>query len=439
MKKELMKGLCKPLMVLIGFLMIHPTLAQNNQSKTFEESYAIAKGGLLKITHRRGELNIKKSKTNRVKVKLEVDIEGSDLMDVKELLNNIQLTNSERSNQIEIEAFSNMKNWSKINGNSSIELKSGERLRGIREIVMDMVVEVPDGVNLELSNKYDDINITNIKGNIKAKNYNGDINTGDVYGDVNIDVKYGKASLGNIRNMEAKIYEGQLSLGNAGDVKINSKYTNVSMGNLESAEIESYESTFNMGNIKGNMYVKDKYSDWSLGSFIKGKLDCYESDWNVGSIENVNVESKYGEYNIGNVIEIDFEKSYQDDIDIGALEIFRATASKYLDVNIGVLKRGLYLKDDYNGDIEIQSVTSDFEGVEVTAKNTDIELPLNNMKYMLDLDVRNGDISFEENNLDEELYTEHRNQLTIKGKMNGGNSNSPKVVLKGNNMDVELE
>ncbi|MEM6963790.1 MAG: hypothetical protein AAF573_03425 [Bacteroidota bacterium] len=439
MKEELMKALGKTLMVLIGLLLVHPMLAQYNQSKTFEKTYTVSKGGLLKISHRRGELNIKKSNTSQIKIRLEVDIEGSREEDVIELLSNIELDNSERNNQITIEALSNIKNWSKINRKSYIELKSGKELRGIQEIVMDMVVEIPDGINLELSNKYDDINITNIKGNIKVKNYNGDVNTGDVDGDVNLDIKYGKANLGNIRNMEATLYEGQLSLGNASDVKINSKYTTVSMGNLKSAEIESYESDFNMGNIKGDVYVKDKYSDWSLGSFMEGKLDCYESDWNVGNIDNVNVESKHGEYNIGNAKEVAFEKSYQDDIDIGALEVFRATASKYLDANIGVLKRGLYLKDDYNGDVEIQSVTADFEGVEVIAKNTDIEIPLNNMKYTLDVDVRNGDISFEEDNLDEELFTEYRNNLTIKGKMNGGNSNSPKVVLKGSNMDVELE
>ena len=131
--------------------------------------------------------------------------------------------------------------------------------------------------------------------------------------------------------------------------------------------------------------------------------------------------------------------AYQDEMEIGTLGTFKCASSKYFDVEIGLLKKGFYLNQDYNGDIEINKVASTFEGAEISGKNCDVELPLGNLKYQLEVDAKNADISLEEEDLEAGLISEKNNQLQIKGKMNNANDRSPKVIIKGYNIDIDLD
>jgi hypothetical protein len=242
-----------------------------------------------------------------------------------------------------------------------------------------------------------------------------------------------------VKNADMMLYESTLTMGNALDFKLNSKYSKHTIGKLSSADIESYEGDFTITDIKGDIEIKDKYSEWTVNSFKNGKVELYESEWSIGSLNNLELSSKFGEFNIGQAKEIDFEKSYEDELNIGTLETINCRRSKYFDANIENLKKGLYLLQDFNGDVKVNKVATTFEGAEINGKNTDVDLPLDNLKYQLEVDVKNGDISLEEDDLETGFVSEKNSQLQIKGKMNKAKDSSPKVVIKGYNIDVELD
>jgi len=109
-------------------------------------------------------------------------------------------------------------------------------------------------------------------------------------------------------------------------------------------------------------------------------------------------------------------------------------------VNISNLTGGIYIEQDYQGDYEIDKIGSSFKGLEVQGKGTDLEIPLGDRtQYQLEVEIKSGDISIDEDNLKSGFYSEKSNTLKIKGNMNGGNENSPKVILKGYNLDIELD
>jgi len=288
-------------------------------------------------------------------------------------------------------------------------------------------------------NKYNDITLEEIKANVEISNYNGNIETQDIEGDLKIDLKYGNATIGSVQDADLEIYESNLVIGNCHSLKLNSKYSRHTFSKIKDADIESYEGNFEMSKVKGDLVVNDKYSVWTVGSAKLAKIKSYDSEWTIGSIEDLFVRSKESEYTIGSAENVDCERTYQDEMKIGTLGVFKCANSKYFDAEIGILKKGIYLSQDYNGDIEVNKVLATFEGAEIFGKNCDVELPLRSMKYQLEVDARNADISLEEDNLEAGFISERNGQLEIKGKMNKANDRSPKVIIKGYNIDVELD
>jgi len=440
MKKELMKNLCR-IICMVGFILVHFNLsAQIEKVKTIDKSFAVQKGALVQISHQKGAMYVKKSMTNKVEVRLYVLVVGKNEGDAEKMLNTINIEHHEKGkSQLEITTKTNATNWTKINGVSTVKLNTGTKLKGIQEMQVDMEVSVPEGVNLKLMNKYNDITLEEIKANVEISNYNGNIETQDIEGDLKVDLKYGNATIGSVQDADLEIYESNLVIGNCHSLKLNSKYSRHTFSKIKDADIESYEGNFEMSKVQGDLVVNDKYSVWTVGSAKLVKIKSYDSEWTIGSIEDLFVRSKESEYTIGSAENVDCERTYQDEMKIGTLGVFKCANSKYFDAEIGILKKGIYLSQDYNGDIEINKVLATFEGAEISGKNSDVELPLRSMKYQLEVDARNADISLEEDNLEAGFISERNGQLEIKGKMNKANDRSPKVIIKGYNIDVELD
>ena len=440
MKKELMKNLCR-IICMVGFILVHFNLsAQIEKVKTIDKSFAVQKGALVQISHQKGTMYVKKSMTNKVEVRLYVLVVGKNEGDAEKMLNTINIEHHEKGkSQLEITTKTNATNWTKINGVSTVKLNTGTKLKGIQEMQVDMEVSVPEGVNLKLMNKYNDITLEEIKANVEISNYNGNIETQDIEGDLKVDLKYGNATIGSVQDADLEIYESNLVIGNCHSLKLNSKYSRHTFSKIKDADIESYEGNFEMSKVQGDLVVNDKYSVWTVGSAKLAKIKSYDSEWTIGSIEDLFVRSKESEYTIGSAENVDCERTYQDEMKIGTLGVFKCANSKYFDAEIGILKKGIYLSQDYNGDIEINKVLATFEGAEISGKNSDVELPLRSMKYQLEVDARNADISLEEDNLEAGFILERNGQLEIKGKMNKANDRSPKVIIKGYNIDVELD
>lgn len=440
MKKELMKNLCK-IICMVGLILVQFNLsAQIEKVKTIDKSFTVQKGALVQISHQKGALYVKKSLTNKVEVRLYVSITGNRESDVIAFLDIIEIEHNENgSSHLEISTKTNAINWSKINGISTVQIKGGSKLRGIEEIQVDMEVSVPEGVSLKLMNKYNDIILEEIKADVEIENYNGNIETQNIDGDLKLDLKYGNATIGSVKDADLKIYESKMVMGDCNSLKLNSKYSRHTFSKIKDADVDSYEGNFEISDVQGDLVVKDKYSVWTIGSAMSAKIKSYDTEWTIGAIENLSVRSNESEYNIGSVEDFDCEKTFQDEMEIGTLGTFKCESSKYFDMEIGLLKKGFYLNNDYNGDIEINKVASTFEGAKISGKNCDVELPLGKIKYQLEVDVKNGDISLEEDDLDAGFISEKNNQLQIKGKMNNANDRSPKVIIKGYNIDVDLD
>ena len=57
---------------------------------------------------------------------------------------------------------------------------------------------------------------------------------------------------------------------------------------------------------------------------------------------------------------------------------------------------------------------------------------------MLDVMVKHGDIEYDEDDFESSHYVDKSSQLEIRGKIKGASASSPKVIIKGHHIDIEL-
>jgi len=444
MKKELMRDRCRIMILfLVGFLICNTTVfSQTRKSKTLEEKITIKSGATININHEYGELIIKPSSTNQLKVRLDASVEGDKDQDVEGLLSRVNLSGLEEGSlDVKLMTSPGIKSWSQINNDITIKLDNGDRYKNIQKFHLDLIIEVPNGVNLNLKNKYNNISIEDLDVDLNIENYDGNVQLNNIKGNLKMNLKYGQASINNIGNCDIEMYESTLVVSNAKNFKLNSKYSEHTIGSIDNGEFKIYEGEFTIGNITGNIDVNDKYSDWTIGACKNVTLQSYESDWNIGTMKDLETDSKECEFNIGVARVINLRESYEDDVELGTVEVFESNDSKYLDMNIGTLKKGIHVQKSYECDVKVDKVLSTFEGATLEGKESELKLPLGTKKYQLDIDVVETDLRLNRSTSRKGIFDLNSDDSRILAKemINGANANSPKIKIKGYELDVNLK
>jgi len=444
MKKELMRSLCKKGgLLLIAFLIGNTAIfSQTRQSKTLEETVTVKKGATININHQYGEVIIKSSSSDNLKARLDAFVEGKNGEDVEGLLSNLDLKIlGGGSSNINLKTSPKITNWSDVNGKISIKLDNRQKFRGIKKVHFDLILEVPNDVSLNVKNKYNNISIEGVNANMDIENYDGNVALSNVKGDLKMTLKYGQAAISNIGNCDIEMYESRLTLSNARNFKLNSKYSEHTISNIDEGEFEVYEGEFAIGNINGDIIVNDRYSDWNIGTCNNITLESYEGDWNVGTMKDLETNSKECDFNIGIARVINLKKSYEDDVELGTVDVFESDKGKYLDVNIGTLKKGIYLMGDYESEINVKNVLPTFEGATLDGKETEFNVALGNKKFQLDVDIVESDLKVNRSTSRKGVFDLDTDDGRVKAKemMNGATTNSPKVLIKGYELEVNLK
>ncbi|MBN1387404.1 MAG: hypothetical protein JW965_03100 [Bacteroidales bacterium] len=275
---------CKSVIRLLfvqAVLILSVSLYATDVEKQFSKEFDATGVELLKISNRYGDVEIVSSGNNKIIIVVDVQLSHPNESKAEKLLSMINVQFSENDNTIEA--------WTEIDRQFSMENHGPHRGFSI-----DYRVEMPEDMNLDLSNRY------------------GDLKAGVLSGHVDIRVKYGSMFIKNLTrgNMEplnriTAEYIRVCDIAEAGWLELNLRY--VSKLNLLNAQALLINSRYSTNN------TIDKVSSVVIDS----KYDRYE----IHDLNNVVAESAYTSYNIGNLSKkLDIETRY------GSIEVNNAEA-----------------------------------------------------------------------------------------------------------------
>ena len=472
------RGLGVGMFILLFSLLLTPMFAQIEKSKTIEKTFDLGSTGIVKVGHRYGLLKVTKSKDGKVHLNTRMRVEGNSEESIQKALDQFEIDINEFGDQVSIDTDLGIKNWHGRNGKITLTFNNGTKVKGLKKLTAEMLLEVPNLKELALKNKYEDIIVDhNLEGDLDVNIYDGDLKVKNVKGEVTLNVKYGKATFENIQNADLTLYDSKMELESAKDLKVSSKYSEYTIGDTESLIIRAYDDKMELGNIKGKFEMTDKYSEVEMGNFGEAVLDIYDADFVGKKGGKLTIDgSKYSKYRFVEVGDFDIDESYDDEfiirsasdfsihrtkysefnIDqitknlsvryshddkfiIEGLESLEVGETKYTEYEIGNLSGKVSLADSHDDKVTVREVADSFKGLHLDGKYTKVYMDIpSTVKYVLDASMKYGSLEYPESAFESNYYKEKDSMLEVKGRIKGAGSDAPKVEVRGHDCKVDL-
>ncbi|RLD21587.1 MAG: hypothetical protein DRI69_03665 [Bacteroidetes bacterium] len=421
--------------ILIGFgIGVH---AQTERTKDFNESW----DGIHKVSvdHRHGTLEIIPYTGNKVKLEAHILVHAKEENDAQTLIDHFEIKVNTSDDKLEIETKFNTRSWVTTNNNTKIKFTDGSKVAGIKKIDIKYKLHVPALESLEISNKYNDIEITNdFDGDLIVRLYDATLKTRNISGKLDLNLKYGKAYIETIGDLELEIYDSKLELVAADNIRMKSKYSGAKLGQLHSARIDSYDGYCNIKSVTGELHIIDKYSNYEIGSVADADVTMYDGKMHLDKVTSYIGSSKYSAYDIDEAGSIALKATHDDRFNIQSLGSLACDDSKYTSYEIETLSKKAIIKASYDDEFVVSTVDASFKHFEIDCKYTSVRLPLSSLPgYEINAKMKYGKLSYAEPS-DNIVHKEHNGELELRAKVGDANSDA-KVIINGYDSYIRLK
>ncbi len=421
----------------LWIVLLLPGSLQAQYQKTYQESLAPA--STLSIHHQRGELQVLPSQNNQVRYELKVSFDAKNQEDADRVLEAIKLDTRSSGNRLSITTETGIKNMQTVNGRSSITLENGTKIRGVKDLEMNLVVYTPKVQELVIEDKYNDIEVADdLTTNLNAKLYSSEANIGRISGSLTLDAKYTEMDFQSLGDADLTIYDCEITMKGAGAIKLTSKYSEIRGTTAASLEADMYDDDMEMDRVEGTVSITDKYSEIMIKACGNTRLDLYDSEISMAEVGNMNIKSKYTEFNLGRAYVIDFDVSYDDDLEVESATSLTADNSKYTTFVIDELTSKLIL-ESYDDEVKINRLGSKFEALSFNGKYTDLMIGIpGSFAYQIDMSTKYGDIQVDEDGFDFTRWVEKNGEIEAIGKTKNAGTQSPKFTIRGYDNNIRI-
>jgi hypothetical protein len=259
MKRQIYKS---GLVLVFSICLISAGLFAQEVSKEFHKEYTAGPSTTLDISNRYGNVVVETSDQNQVTIDVKVTVELPSRERAQKLLEYIDVQFSEEGSLIKaktvIDDKFNFSGWGSGSKRFSINYK----------------VKMPSGINFNLTNRYGNSELEEIKGLV-----NLDIKYGDLTADNlsrgndkplnSLSLAYGKADIASAGWLDATIrYAGSFVINKCQALLLDSKYSKIQIEDISSVVAETKYDKLEIENIN-NLVLNAGYTDINVGELAK--------------------------------------------------------------------------------------------------------------------------------------------------------------------------
>ncbi|PTB96948.1 hypothetical protein C9994_05060 [Marivirga lumbricoides] len=198
-----------------------------------------------------------------------------------------------------------------------------------------------------------------------------------------------------------------------GPVELNVEYGNISLGNLKTLKLKLAFGNGNIQSIKEGKLDVEYADQFNINSVIKLDLDNSFSKVTIESAELIKLDSKYGTLKIGTV------DILEGDSEFSGMKIKRLNKRLELD--------GSYV----SGSMEIESIATDFELIDLEIEFSSVELNFEpGVKIPFEVSTSFGDFKYPNSKVNLTSRIEKDFGKEFKGTLGEGNTSSGKVTVE---------
>ena len=201
------------------------------------------------------------------------------------------------------------------------------------DVKIDYIVKVPSNMNINITNKYGDIYIDDMKGSVSVNLSNGDFKANSLMGETNISLNFGNGIINELANAKLNISYADIEIQSAGQLKVDSKSSKIRIREVDILRTTSKRDKYTISKIN-NLFGESWFTDF----------------WLYKMNEEINFSPKYGALKIDSIPDnFSFININTEFTDLNF--VFKRTAAYQLEI----LKHDnaiLHLPDEY-GELEV--------------------------------------------------------------------------------------
>lgn len=259
------------------------------KTKEYHEKWPVNSVQTLDISNRFGNVNVTHKGGSDVTVDVVVTVESSNERRAADLLEQITVSFSKTGSRVYAETH----------------LSRGFRTN--LQFSIDYEVNIPPDKNLNITNKYGNTFVNELKANgsfdIQYGNFNANLLNAPSDGKLELNLAYGKGGIENAGNMTVTVQYSTLNFGSFNDLNLNSKYNVINLDKANSVVADSKYDTFNFGKV-GSLSAGTKYTQIRIDELSESlKIDAGYGGIKVGKVdsgfESISITNSYGQISLG--------------------------------------------------------------------------------------------------------------------------------------------
>ncbi|MBL7113116.1 MAG: hypothetical protein ISS19_14360 [Bacteroidales bacterium] len=288
-------------------------LAQTyTESKKITRSFPTNPDTRLDVSNKYGRIHLIPWKKDSVKVVVDLYVRSSSSKKLEKIMNTIDFEFT--GTKYYIIASTNFGTKYPAFFSDLIEL-SESIIPSKNQVEIDYTVMVPSGMDINVSNKFGDIFIDDLKGNVSVSLSNGDLKINRLEGEASINHHFGKGIINYINNGRLTLSYSNLEIMESQQLTINSKSSEIRIDQVDILKTESRRDKYIVGQMN-NLFGDSYFSDISVS-----RMD-----------DEVNYSPSYGDFRIDSVGKgfsyINLNSDYSD-----IRMVFSKSSSFYLDID----------------------------------------------------------------------------------------------------------
>jgi len=282
MKKMSWKFRKRTLLVLGILALTLSGLAQTyTESKKITRSFPTNPDTRLDISNKYGMVHLIPWKKDSVRVVVDLYVRSSSSKKLDKLMSNIDFEFTGTKYYIIASTNFGSKHTAFF---SDLKELSESIIPSKNQVEIDYTVMVPSGMDINVSNKFGDVFIDDLKGNVSVSLSNGDLKINRLEGEASINHHFGKGIINYINNGKLTLSYSDFEIVESQQLNIDSKSSQITIDKVDILKTESRRDRYTVGQMN-NLFGNSYFSDISVASLH----------------DEVNFSPSYGDFRIDSV------------------------------------------------------------------------------------------------------------------------------------------
>lgn len=264
--------------------------AKREFSKTINKHFNMDADGLVKLSNKYGQIDIKTWEQNAVRISVKILVNANSESDAQEQFDLINISFHNSSNEVGASTSieSKKSSWWSWGDNST-------------DFTINYEVYMPASANMDVMAKYCDVFAVAINGRANMNVKYGNFKLESLGEDSEIVLAYGDGMVSRIRDLDLNLSYGNIQVGEASDLNIDMRYGSVKVDQAGDIISNSRYSDFYFGEIR-EFRNEGKYDNIEIGTAEELVCETSYTGIKVGElIRRMNLDMAYGSAKVRNI------------------------------------------------------------------------------------------------------------------------------------------